>query len=184
MMRAGHSAPSGEPLPNPYGPADVEAILVERGWLDVSLCSGSAQEWITLAARLLGPQVADRASLSRLLSLCFDYDAASILRASATHTVLAREGARDVIRALAMETIATEHVDSDRFRAIVEAVKARVPYRSRLLFHPIRLALTGRAGEGELDRVILLLDAGATASGLAPIKSVRRRMLEFCAALD
>jgi len=183
MMTVGDSVPSGEPRANPYVASDVEAILVERGWLDISLrCE--AQEWITLAVRLLGPHASDRAALGELVSLCFEYDARSILSAAATHAVLAREGAREVIRALALETIAAEPVDSDRFRMIVEAIKARVPYRSRLLFHPIRLTLTGRAGEGELDRVILLLDAAAHTLGLAPVKTVRRRILEFCSTLD
>jgi hypothetical protein len=52
------------------------------------------------------------------------------------------------------------------------------------MFHPIRLALTGRAGEGDLDRVILLLDAAAKLDFAAPAKGARERMLEFCAALD
>jgi hypothetical protein len=52
------------------------------------------------------------------------------------------------------------------------------------MFHPIRLALAGRAGEGELDRVILLLDAAAALDFAVPVKGARRRMLEFCAALD
>jgi hypothetical protein len=56
--------------------------------------------------------------------------------------------------------------------------------RGRELFHPIRLALAGRAGEGELDRVILLLDEAAVLPFAVPVKSVRTRILEFCAALD
>jgi len=52
------------------------------------------------------------------------------------------------------------------------------------LFHPIRLALAGRAGEGELDRVILLLDEAANASFAVRVKPARERILEFCAALD
>ena len=184
MISVGDAVPSGEPRANPYAASDVEAILAERGWLDISLRCEATQEWITLAARLLGPHTSDRAALGDLVSLCFEYDARSILSAAATHAVLAREGAREVIRALALETIAAEPVDSDRFRMIVEAIKARVPYRSRLLFHPIRLALTGRAGEGELDRVILLLDAAAHTLGLGPVKSAQRRILEFCSALD
>jgi hypothetical protein len=56
--------------------------------------------------------------------------------------------------------------------------------RGRELFHPIRLALAGRAGEGELDRVILLLDEAAVLSFAAPVKSARARVLEFCSALD
>jgi hypothetical protein len=51
------------------------------------------------------------------------------------------------------------------------------------LFHPIRLALAGRAGEGELDRVILLLDEAAGAFPLG-VKTARNRILEFCASLD
>ena len=64
------------------------------------------------------------------------------------------------------------------------ALKAALPYRGRALFHPIRLALAGRAGEGEFDRVILLLDAAAKLPFAAPVKGTRQRMLEFCAALD
>ena len=46
------------------------------------------------------------------------------------------------------------------------------------------LALAGRAGEGELDRVILLLDEAAGLSFTVPVKSVRVRIVEFCAGLD
>jgi hypothetical protein len=184
-MSAANSALPGEPRANPYTAAEVEAILLEHSWLDTSTTVGErAKEWIPRAAALLGPQAADRAALTELLGLCFHYDALEILRAPATHAVLAREGARTVIRALALETIGGQPVDSDRFRGLIEAIKERVPYRSRMLFHPIRLALTGRVGEAELDRVILLLDEGAGAEGLASIKGVRQRMLEFCRAFE
>jgi hypothetical protein len=55
---------------------------------------------------------------------------------------------------------------------------------SRELFQPLRLALAGRAGGGELDRVILLVDEAAAAVVAAKVKTVRERTLEFCAALD
>ena len=89
-----------------------------------------------------------------------------------------------MIRELANRVLEGGDIDSDRFKEIVEGMKAAVPYRSRAMFHPIRLALTGRAGEGELDRVILLLDAAAKLNFAVPVKSTRQRMLEFCAALD
>jgi hypothetical protein len=56
--------------------------------------------------------------------------------------------------------------------------------RGRELFHPIRLALAGRAGEGELDRVILLLEEASSLPFAIPVKPARTRVLEFCAALD
>jgi hypothetical protein len=167
--------------------ADVAAILRERGWIaaEREIEAGSALEaWCTRAAELLGPQSTDRAALGELLSLVFGYNAADSMQQAANQDVLARSGARDVIRELANRVLDGGDLESDRFKEIVEGIKAAVPYRSREMFHPIRLALTGRAGEGDLDRVILLLDAAAKLDFAAPAKGARERMLEFCAALD
>ena len=51
--------------------------------------------------------------------------------------------------------------NSERFKELFTLLKEKLEVRSRDLFHPLRLALAGRAGEGELDRVILLLDEAA-----------------------
>ncbi len=183
-MNANPVAGSDQPRENLFTASDVETILIERGWLDSSAeIAPQTQEWIALAAAYLGPQAADRDELTGLLGLFFQYDAAQILAQSASHAVLARAGARDVIRELAREIIGGDAVDSERFKAIIESLRPKVSSRSRHLFHPIRLALAGRAGEGELDRVILLLDSAAVAPGLAPVKNTGQRMLEFCAAL-
>ena len=144
------------------------------------------QAWLSRAADLLGPQAKDRAALAALLTLVFEFDAAAALARRESHEVLAREGARDVIRELANRILEGGDIDSDRFKEIVESMKQAVPWRSRAMFHPIRLALTGRTGEGELDRVILLLDSAAKlpfANGVS-VKGTPRRILEFCAALD
>jgi len=73
---------------------------------------------------------------------------------------------------------------SDRFKEVVTHLKETLEVRGRDLFHPIRLALAGRAGEGELDRVILLVDEAAALLFAVPVKNVRARILEFCAALE
>ena len=98
--------------------------------------------------------------------------------------VMARVGSREVIRELANLILDGAAIDSERFREIVDELKSATRYRSRELFHPIRLALAGRAGEGELDRVILLLDSAATLPFAVAVKGTRQRMLEFCAALE
>lgn len=187
--QAQHTTPSPldiEPLrENLFSPTDVEAILCEHSWLTADIqFAPETQDWLGRAAAYLGPHCADRAALADLLSLIFCYDAAESLALPASHAVLTCEGARDVIRELARELLSGDPIDSDRFKAIIESLKSRVISRSRHLFHPIRLALAGRTGEGELDRVILLLDSAASAPGLAPVKSTRQRMLEFCAALN
>jgi hypothetical protein len=167
--------------------ADVTEILRERGWfspgreIDVDPAMAT---WCARAADLLGPHVPDRAALGELLALIFSYDATALLRDAANQSVLAREGSRDVIRELANRILDGGDVDSDRFKSIIEEMKAAVPYRSRAMFHPIRLALAGCVGEGELDRVILLLDAAAKLDFAVSVKGTRQRMLEFCSALD
>lgn len=172
---------------NPFTPEDVAAILRERGWLDPESsghCEAPVQAWLIRAAELLGPHAASRAELAALLEPIFVYDAAASLLEIANQDVLARSGAREVIRELANRVMDSDDLDSDRFKQIVESMKEAVPYRSRAMFHPIRIAFTGRAGEGELDRVILLVDPAAKLPFAVPVKTTRRRMLEFCAALD
>lgn len=184
MSAASHTTPS-EPRENLFNAADIEAILHEHGWLAPSAERPEALGgWLARAAFLLGPHVADRAALADLLALVFHYDAATILREQASQAILCRDQARDVIRELALAVLDGPAVDSDRFNAIIEIIKAHVHFTSRELFYPLRLALAGRPGGGELDRVILLLDAAAQTPGLAPVKGARQRMLEFCAALE
>jgi hypothetical protein len=169
--------------------ADIEEIVREKGWLAASESADPdshvpLQDWFVHAAELLGPQASDREMLASLLGLVFRFDAAAALRERENQAVLAREGAREVIREVANRVLEGGEIDSDRFKEIVESMKQAIPYRSRAMFRPIRLALAGRAGEGELDRVILLLDAAAKLPFATPVKGTRQRILEFCAALD
>jgi hypothetical protein len=175
------------PPSNAFAAADIAAILRERAWMDAANeidADAPMKAWLARAADLLGPQAADRAALEGLLALIFRYDAAALLQDAANQAVLARAGAREVIRELANRILDGSLVDSDRFKEIIEGIKTAVPYRSRAMFHPIRLALAGSVGEGELDRVILLLDTAAGLSFVVQVKGARERMLEFCAALD
>jgi hypothetical protein len=169
--------------PSPWTGADVAAVLRERSWLGL----GPAPEievWLVDAAALLGPHAPDRPTLEDLLRLIFHYDAREILALGESHAVLARSGAREVIRELGNRILAGPEIDSDRFKAIASELKNKLSYRGRELFHPLRLALAGRPGEGELDRVILLLDRAAKLGFCTPVKGTKQRMLEFCATLD
>jgi len=142
------------------------------------------QAWLARAAELLGPHAPDRAAMKNLLALVFRYDAGEILPDAANQAVLVRDGAHEVIRELANRVLAGGDVDSDRLKEIVNGMKDTLAYRSRDMFHPIRLALTGSAGGGELDRVILLLDSAAKLPFAVPVKGTRQRMLEFCSTVD
>ena len=168
---------------NPFTGAEVAAILAERGWAIMEL-SAEQKAWCERAATILGVHAVDRVALAELLGLVFHYDSREILGRVESHAVLSRYGARDVLRQLALLLLEEGALDSDRFKEIVTSLKESLDIRGRELFHPIRLALAGRAGGGELDRVILRLDEAAGAGFAAGVKPARERILEFCAALD
>lgn len=162
---------------------DVLEILRERAWL-TSDPTAQVEAWCGHAAAILGGQVADRDALVGLLGLVFHYDAREIVARVESHEVLARYAARDVLRQVALFLLEGGPLNSDRFKELVTKLKQEMELRGRELFHPIRLALAGRAGEGELDRVILLLDEASALPFAVPVKSARSRILEFCATLD
>jgi len=168
---------------NPFTADDVLAILRGRAWLAAEP-SPEQQGWCERAASMLGGHAVDRAALAELLGLVFQYDAREIIARVESHMVLSRYAARGVLRQVALKLLDGEALTSERFKEIISAMKEAMELRGRELFHPIRLALAGRAGEGELDRVILLLDEGAALSFAVPVKSARARILEFCSALD
>jgi hypothetical protein len=177
--------PSGAPVADasPFTASDVLAILRERGWL----ATGPSLEqhgWCERAASMLGGHADDRAALADLVGLVFHYDAREVISRVESHVVLSRYAARDVLRQVALLLLDGAALTPERFKEIVTALKDGMELRGRELFHPIRLALAGRAGEGELDRVILLLDEAASLSFAVPVKSARARILEFCSALD
>jgi len=169
---------------NLFTGADVAEILRGRGWIAGEEFSSELQAWCERAAGMLGSHVADRAALGELLDLIFHYDAKKVLQRVESHAVLARYGAREAVRRLALLLLDGDALDSERFKEIITIMKEGSDLRSRDLFHPIRLALAGRAGEGELDRVILLIDEAAALPCAVPVKPARARILEFCAALD
>ena len=168
---------------NPFTAGDVVAILRGRGWLAAEP-SLEQHAWCERAASMLGGHVADRAAMGELLGLVFQYDPREIISKVDSHVVLSRYAARDVLRQVALLLLDGAPLTSERFKEIVTGLKEGMELRGRELFHPIRLALAGRAGEGELDRVILLLDEAAELSFAAPVKSARARILEFCTVLD
>ena len=175
-----------EPAPsleNNFAAHDVVQILCEHNW-HTSELTAEQSAWCEHAAALLGPQCADRAALENLLSLVFHYDAQEILSHTDSHAVVSRYAARDALRQLASLLLDPVPLNSDRLREIVDIMKTNLDIRGRELFQTLRLSLAGRPGEGDLDRVVLLLDPAAAANFATPVKSARARIIEFCSAID
>jgi len=182
-LNSEQSPDSKPPRENLFSAEDFFAILREKNWL-----AGDATEkqsaWCTRAAALLGPQASDLPALAALLELIFHYDASAILQKTDAHVVMSRYAARDVLRQLALLLLDATELTTERFREIIDELKSGLDIRGRELFYPLRLALAGRSGDGELDRVILLLDEASAAQFAVPVKTARERILEFCSVLE
>ena len=106
------------------------------------------------------------------LSVLFDFSPNDALIDEAIRHEIASEGVRAVVRAIAEELASAPRLDRERFRAAAASVKAKTGQKGKGLFHPIRLALTGKADGPELDLVVPAIDRGAelpASAGLPPI---------------
>jgi len=142
---------------------------------------------------LASAMVMASASVDRLsqvparLAFLFDYDADAVLQAPAVVDEMRGGDARAVVRALAEELAAAPRLDRERFRAVANQVKARTGQKAKALFHPIRIALTGRAEGPELDLAAPAIDRGAelpASAGIPTIVGNRERAAAFAAALE
>jgi nondiscriminating glutamyl-tRNA synthetase len=121
------------------------------------------------------------------LSVLFTFSPESALADAAVRTEMTSDAARRVVRALALELAGAPRLDRERFRAVANAVKASTGQKGRGLFHPIRVAITGRGEGPELDLAVPAIDRGAELSpsaGLPPIAGCRERAAAFMRALD
>ena len=95
--------------------------------------------------------------------------------------------ARGVVAALAEELASAPRLDREKFREAANRVRARTSQKGKALFHPIRVALTGRAEGPELDLAVPSIDRGAELppdAGIPTILGNRERAAAFARALE
>jgi glutamyl-tRNA synthetase/nondiscriminating glutamyl-tRNA synthetase len=120
------------------------------------------------------------------LSFLFDFSPEATLGDPTIAAEMRTDGPRAVVQALAEQLADAPRLDRERFRAIAAAVKAKTGQKGKALFHPIRVALTGRAEGPELDLAIPAIDAGAdlpASAGLPKILGCRERAAAYANAL-
>ncbi len=113
----------------------------------------------------------------------FRYDAAAALKDPDNAETLASPKADDVLNAFA-ELVETspEPLTPERFKAIMNDVKAKTGAKGKELFHPVRLALTGSHSGPDFDKVIPVFEEGSRLDLPHHVLSVHERMTAFRAA--
>ncbi|MGB7218426.1 MAG: glutamate--tRNA ligase [Vicinamibacterales bacterium] len=121
------------------------------------------------------------------LAFLFDADPSRALSDPSVRSEMSADGARAVVGALAEELENAPRLDRERFRAVAGQVKASTGQKGKALFHPIRIALTGRSEGPELDLAVPAIDAGADLpdeAGVPKILGCRERAATFAKALE
>src|SRR5204862_6492902 len=115
------------------------------------------------------------------------YDAAAALGTPAVADEMRQPDARAVVAALAEDLASAARLDRDAFRAAANRVKTTTGQKGRALFHPIRVALTGRNEGPELDLAVPAIDRGAELpadAGVPRVLGNRERAAAFARALE
>jgi glutamyl-tRNA synthetase/nondiscriminating glutamyl-tRNA synthetase len=144
-------------------------------------------EWLAKVTQLLAPSVDRLDQLPGRAALIFHYDAQAALTAPEnaevlgwphTDAVLARFTSKILEDELAREGKLT----AERFKHIVNEVKAETGAKGKELFHPIRIVVTGSHSGPEFDRLVPILEEGSHLTLPQHILSVRERVERFAEA--
>ena len=145
--------------------------------------TGMMLPWYLKVVALFLPSVDKLDQLSERARIIFGYDAVAALTAPDNAEVLGGPKANEVLAAFA------EQVESDpapmtpeRFKAIMNEVKAKTGTKGKDLFHPVRIVFTGSHSGPEFDKLIPILEEGSELSLPVHVMNTHERLAAFKAA--
>jgi nondiscriminating glutamyl-tRNA synthetase len=142
------------------------------------------QVWLERITELLAPSVDRMEQLPERATPIFKYDPGAALAAPDNAEVLGWANtdavlARFTVKILEDESAAAAQLTSERFKQLVNEVKAETGAKGKELFHPIRIVITGSHSGPEFDKLIPILEAGSRLDLPRHVLSVRERVEEF-----
>jgi nondiscriminating glutamyl-tRNA synthetase len=143
--------------------------------------------WFDRMLALLAPSVDRLDQLPERASLIFNYDAQAALAAPDNAEVLALPHtdaviARFTVKVLSDESAREALLTPERFKQMVNEVKAETGAKGKELFHPIRIIITGSHSGPEFDKLIPILEEGSRLNLPKHVLSVRERVEAFAKA--
>ena len=141
----------------------------------------TVNSWLESLAALLINYIDKFSDISNQASSVLSFDPASALADPEVTAILADPASLRVIEVL--DRLLAESVQEpltwESYREIVLQVKQETGVKGKALFHPVRVSITGRASGPELDRLVPLLETGASLETPKPIPGVRERVAAF-----
>ena len=167
--------------------ADIPEAVNQGRATGFGLLKGSGiADWIQKVALLLVPSVDRLDQLPERASLIFNYDPSAVLAARDNQEVLEWPHSDAVLSRFTYkileDDLACEHkLTPERFKKIVNEVKAETGAKGKELFHPIRIAVTGSHSGPEFDKLIPILEEGSRLQLPRHVLSMRERVEAFAA---
>ena len=161
----------------------AEPHFVRAGLLPENL-DERTRAWFAKVVALLAPSVDKLEQLPERAELIFRYDAVAALGAPDNAEVLGAPKTREVLAAFAQQVESDPSpMTPDRFKTIMNEVKARIGAKGKYLFHPVRIALTGSHSGPEFDKLIPIIEEGSELQLPRHVMNVRERLAWFRAGL-
>jgi len=169
----------------------AEPFFVRAGLLPEN-SDEPTRAWFAKIVALLAPSVDRLEQLPERAALIFEYDANAAVSATENAEVLAAPKTNAVLAEFAKlvdpePTLSPNDGDKggapeitpERFKAIMNEVKAKTGAKGKDLFHPVRIALTGSHSGPEFDKLIPILEEGSQLELPRHVMSVRERLEAF-----
>jgi glutamyl-tRNA synthetase/nondiscriminating glutamyl-tRNA synthetase len=147
------------------------------------------REFVAKLLAIFLPSVDRLDQLPERISKILHYDAKAALSSSDNAEVLALPNTKAVIarfstKILEDEPAKTAQLTPERFKQIVNEVKAETGAKGKELFHPIRIVVTGSHSGPEFDKLVPILEEGSKLPLPKHVLSVYERVREFAKAFS
>jgi glutamyl-tRNA synthetase/nondiscriminating glutamyl-tRNA synthetase len=138
------------------------------------------REWLMKVIALLAPSVDKLDELPGRAALIFNFDPKAALAADENRELFHAEQSKKVVKEFTRLVAGeAQALTPERFKAIMNEVKAATGAKGKDLFHPVRVALTGSHSGPEFDKLIPIIEQGSMLALPQRIKNVRERAREF-----
>ncbi len=157
---------------------DLSIPLLQRAGM-VGEITAEVRGWIGLVLDAELNLLNHLSELPEKVSQTCLFDAAEALSQPEVEEVLANSGAGEVIRQLLVQLQNSERDVASDWKPILASLKSSTGKKGKDLFHPVRMALTGRTAGRELDKLVAIFELGSRLSLPIRVKNCRQRVAEF-----
>jgi nondiscriminating glutamyl-tRNA synthetase len=155
--------------------------FLQRARLLPAIVDEDVRAWAFSLIDLLAPYVDQLDQLPEKAKIIFSHDAAAALALPENAEVFASDKAKTVIQAFAKRAVNESPLTPERFKAIMDEIKAETGAKGKDLFHPVRIMLIGSHSGPDFNKLIPLIEDGSKLELPVHVKSVRERVAEFLA---